>query len=293
MKNLIKSKDVREYIEKIGYKFSDLDRAKLIAQRVYSMTSKNEKLKELESVTSDQKLKEKIRKKIEKDNQCILKLQTPAEDELFMMEILYEDDDGEYREYFFNFEDALTCASESGNDFYIKKIAIHRNSVKWDEDELDDGVVGYLDYRNGEIFDYWCPNETEDDLEDEEEYDEEYDFRHCEVEIPHQFKQPDIIRVSGTDEYGIVVLNYERDICEIEGVGKVCVSDSITVELVDDDMLFTHAHINPDELEYANLSDDHPLKGVLEMAGYVVEGQGYIQALQIECEKYLNRMKKK
>ena len=152
-------------------------------------------------------------------------------------------------------------------------------------------MIGYLDYRNGEIYDYWCPKETEDDLEDED--DEEYDFRHCEVEIPHQFKQPDIIRVSGSDEYGIVVLNYERDICEIEGVGKVCMSDSITVELVDYDMLLTHAHINPDELEYANLSDDHPLKGVLESAGHVVEGHGFIQGLQIECANYLRKMKKK
>lgn len=157
MDNLIKSKDVREYIEKIGYKFSDLDMAKLIAQRIYSMTSKNEKLKELESVTSDQKLKEKIRKKIEKDHQCILKLQTPVEDEIFLMEISDEDGDVEYREYFFNFNDALSCALESGSDFYIRKIKIHRGFVKWDEDELDDGVVGYLDYRNGEIFDYWCP----------------------------------------------------------------------------------------------------------------------------------------
>lgn len=291
--DLIRSKDIKEYIEKIGYEFSDLDMAKLIAQRIHSLTSQNEKLKELENVTSDQKLKEKIHKKIEKDNQCILELQTPAADEIFLMEIPYEDEEGEYREYFFEFNHALACALESGSDFYIRKIKIHRGSVKWDKDELDDGVIGYLNYRNGEVYSYWCPKDTKADFE-YEKYDEEYDFQCCEVEIPHQFKQPDIIRVSSTGDYGIVMFNYERDIREIEGIGKVCLSDSITVELVDDeDMLFNHAHINPDELEYANLSEDHPLKGVLEAAGYVVGGRGYIQALQMECEQYLSRMKKK
>ena len=291
--DLIQSKDIKEYIEKIGYEFSDLDIAKLIAQRIHSLTSQNKKLQELEDVTSDQKLKEKIHKKIEKDNQCILKLQIPAADEIFMMEVPYEDEDGEYREYFFDFNDALACALESDSDFYIRKIKIHRGSVKWDEDEMDDGVVGYLVYRNGEVYDYWCLKDAESDLEDEK-YDEEYDFEYCEVEIPHQFKKPDIIRVSGTGDYGIVAFNYEYGIREIEGIGKVCLSDSITVELVDnEDMLFSHAHIYPDELEYANLSENHPLKGVLEAAGHVVEGHGYIQVLQMECEQYLNRMKKK
>lgn len=295
MKDLIKSKDVREYIEKIGYEFSDLEKAVLIINSGQSLIKQNQALAELARITADQRLKEKIQKEIAYDNLCIQQIRTPAADELYMIEVPDEEnsDDYRYREYFFDFDDAVECALESGRDFDIYKIKVHRGKTKWDEDVMDDGSVGYVGYRHGEIFYYWINNDDNADVDEETEYDEEYDIKCMEIPVPHPFKEGDMIRVAGTDDYGIVVFDYEDDLCEIEGVGPVYKSESITVELVDEEALFSHAHITPDKLEYANLPDKDPLKELLQSAVYLYKGAGYIQAFQMDCEKYVAWMKKK
>lgn len=294
MKELIQSKDVREYVEKIGYEFSDLEKAVLILNSGQSLIKQNQALVELARTTDDQRLKEKIQKEIAYDNLCIQQVQTPAADELYMIEVPDEDDSDDYkfREYFTNFNDALDCALESGRDFYIYKIKVHRGKTKWDEDVMDDGAVGYVRYKHGELYYYWLNSEDNENIDVETEYDEEYDIGCMEIPIPHPFKKGDMIRVVDTSDYGIVVFDYENDLCEVEGVGPVYKSESITVELVDEDALFSHAHITPDKLEYANLPDKDPLEELLQSAVYLYEGAGYIQAFQMECEKYVAWMKK-
>lgn len=80
---------------------------------------------------------------------------------------------------------------------------------------------------------------------------------------------------------------------ELDGVGKVNKHESITIELVDENALFSHFHVLPSELEYANLPEGDPLRELLRIAGYMSKGYGYLQRFQMECKKYLNSMRKK
>ena len=71
MMDLICSKDIREYVEKIGYEFSDFEKAVLISHNGQSLTKKNQALLELERSTTDEALKRAIQTKVNHDNKCI------------------------------------------------------------------------------------------------------------------------------------------------------------------------------------------------------------------------------
>lgn len=152
MKDLICSKDVREYVEKIGYEFSDIEKVVLIMQNGQSLTKQHQLLLELEKTTTDEKLKKKIRTKLNYDNKCIQEIQTSAPDGIFMLEVLFEDenDEGKIREYFILFDDAFNCALGAMQDFTISKIKLHRGKTQCDEDDFEDGIIEYIKYKEGE-----------------------------------------------------------------------------------------------------------------------------------------------
>lgn len=290
MEALICSKDVREYVQRIGYEFSDFEKAVLIMHNGQSLTKQHQLLLELEKTTANEKLKKKIQTKISYDAKCIQKIQTSAPDEIFMLEVPFEDENDEVkiREYFILFDDAFNCALGAMRDFTISKIKLHRGKTQWDEDDFEDGIIEYIKYKEGEPVWYWGSNFEGVKYDDDDE-----NFETIEIPIPHPFEKGDMIRIVGTDDYGIVVEYGEGSEYELDGVGKVNKHESITIELVDENALFSHFHVLPSELEYANLPEGDPLRELLRIAGYMSQGYGYLQRFQKECKKYLNSMRKK
>ena len=288
MKNLICSKDIREYVQRIGYEFSDFEKAVLIMHNGQSLTKQHQLLLQLEKTTADEKLKKKIQTKINYDTKCIQEIQTSAPDEIFMLEVPFEDenDEGKIREYFILFDDAFNCALEAMRDFTISKIKLHRGKTQWDEDDFDDGIIEYIKYKEGEPVWYWGSNFEGVKYDDDDE-----NFETIEIPIPHPFEKGDMIRIVGTDDYGIVVEYGEGGEYELDGVGKVNKHESITIELVDENALFSHFHVLPSELEHANLPESDPLRELLRIAGYMSQGYSYLQGFQMACEKYLESMK--
>ena len=288
MMDLICSKDIREYVEKIGYEFSDFEKAVLISHNGQSLTKKNQALLELERSTTDEALKRAIQTQVNHDNKCIQEIKKSASDEFYMVEASYKDEknDEQIREYFVSFEEAFNCVSESKRDFTISKIKLHRGKTQWDEDHFNDGVVAYIIYSECEPVLYYAQGDTGAEYDDDEE-----NFEYIEIPIPHPFKPGDMIRLVGTEDYGIVVELGEGCESEIDGVGKVNKQESITVELVNENALFTHFHVLPSKLEYANLPKGNPLRELLQEAAYMSQGRCYIQGFQMACEKYLELMK--
>ena len=201
---------------------------------------------------------------------------------------IHENDEGKIREYFILFDDAFNCALGAMRDFTISKIKLHRGKTQWDEDDFEDGIIEYIKYKEGEPVWYWGSNFEGVKYDDDDE-----NFETIEIPIPHPFEKGDMIRIVGTDDYGIVVEYGEGSEYELDGVGKVNKHESITIELVDENALFSHFHVLPSELEHANLPESDPLRELLRIAGYMSQGYGYLQRFQKECKKYLNSMRKK
>lgn len=91
------------------------------------------------------------------------------------------------------------------------------------------------------------------------------------VNLPLCFKRGDIVKIMGTETYGIVEApcNTEDEAKMRQFAGDGDYSDfQVPVDTIFDGKkyltVFAHEHISPAQLEYANLKDDDTRKGFLE-----------------------------
>lgn len=289
MRELIPSKDVRNYLQKIGREFNDFECATLIYNSNWSLNEKHQALAEILENTKDEVLRGQIKDRIERDKECIKKIKSMPGKLIIKLEV-WEAMDSEYRfaGYFETFALAEGYASGCGRKCKIEVCELV-NGIVWDEDNWGESEIAYVMYdEQGEIICYWAETCTETkDLECEHSFENAY------VHIGHPFTQGDIVQIIGTEEIGIVRFysNVEklREMGETSGIIMDYSDVSITVEVLGESTKFVHRHISPIQLEYANLPNDDPRKEVLESASYLVTGQGYIQEFQMACEKYIER----
>ena len=93
MRELIPSKDVREYMEKKGKKLTDFERATLAYNYPgLSIEERLELLKEIMDTTQDQKLLGQIRERIAHHKKCVEKFYENKKGMMYVLETYDEDD---------------------------------------------------------------------------------------------------------------------------------------------------------------------------------------------------------
>jgi hypothetical protein len=225
MFELIPSRDTREYLEKIGHTFNDFEKATLIYNNIVASIPEKEKaLIETKERTTDERLIQQINERLEYN------------------------------------ESLLDDAHTKGYDMPTSKVCFDNRC---------------------QATDMWS-YEGENNLERASNPER---FEWAYISIPHPFRQEDIVRIVGTNIIGIVcgcesdaavheydVLMKKETLSRVVDGKEIAISDycdcQITVDAYyDGDRYLSsiyHEHVNPVNLEYANLSDEDKRKGFLE-----------------------------
>jgi hypothetical protein len=116
-------------------------------------------------------------------------------------------------------------------------------------------------------------------------------FEEVYIDIPYPFQNGDLVREIDTDLIGVVYdkgYEHTRDLMsELQEEGFVDYTDcSLVIEHPNEDAEFGHSHIRITSLEYANLSEDHPQKELLDAASRLLRGESSPLNFQIACEEY-------
>lgn len=298
MQEIIKSKDVREYIDKIGYQFTDSGRATLIYNTDWSIQKKHNALLKLSNATTDTELKKQIAERVNYDNHCIEQIKSNSGNCVVHLKIWVKEDKA-YTDagLFSSWQLAEQYAQSCTREFQISKMVIYDTEQQWDEEDWGNSVVAQISYnKEGQEKYYWGA--------DINERLSEYDFERFEyayVTVPHPFEEGDIVRIIGTDDIGIVRFDKKdkwKEWDEMLKSGEGWLSNwdpdysdiSFPIEILNENAEFGHFHVSPMDVEYAELEDDEK-KNLLEMASYLVKGRCYIQEFQAYCEHYAEKQK--
>lgn len=208
-----------------------------------------------------------------------------------------------------DFSTALKIAQCYDNDYLveIKKFKyINVSDKKNDWKKYDDGELACIKFNENGYIDYCSGFWNDDDLKQYMKfYNDFYNsfFGFDRFKIPHPFRKGDVVRC--IDEFykerldnpdgawayvnsgpsGDETFDEYEDKCIREWGGDY--SDSvITVEIMNKDGEFEHAHISPFYFEKAKDDGSYPYK-ILEWVGwFCATGHGYVQEIQMLLEAY-------
>lgn len=282
IKDFIASKDVRHYLQEQNYQFTDFEQATLIYNSARTISEMHRALQELRDSTEDRELFRQIQERIDRDNTCLDRLQNQAEDCIYRLEV-WENEDRVYEPagYFKDFAKANQYACGSGRKYNITATKLEC-ATEWNEDSWGDTDMGAISYNEGgEAVSYWIS-------EDEESFKENgtQRFEDAYMWVPHPFVPRDIVRIVGTDAIGLVRFcgAPSEEFAKAHHVDYI--DTYITLEILQESAVFVHEHVSPLMIEYANLQENDDRMELLESAGYLIAGKGYIETFQRACKNY-------
>lgn len=269
MFEIIASKNYRDFINNQEITLSDWDKATLICNhRTATYYEKGLALLDLKMNSTDELLKKQIQERLSRDSDFHFKFQDNCRNAYYILKLM---ENGKYivEGYYSNFVAAHAEGVKGKMQFCITKNL-------FEDEELDgnrSGVFGTVEYdedgNKKNILCLYC-------IDDEEPFDEHSKdrFENKYIELPLMFRRKDIVHIIGTEKYGIVDWpeNDDEEIFSKEKLGRLdCIDYSdfqVPVNLIYDGdkflSVFSHDHVAPTDLEYAELEDMDPRKGMLE-----------------------------
>ena len=293
MRELIPSKDVREYMEKKGKKLTDFERATLAYNYPgLSIEERLELLKEIMDTTQDQKLLGQIRERIAHHKKCVEKFYENKKGMMYVLET-YDEDDWRPADwcYFASGELAYASGKKLGECFSIAKYRIFEKEIDMEED----GHYSVSNLHYDEKGDLWNCSSDEVAWEGELDEDDEERFEDAYVDLPYPFRTGDLVREVGCDEIGVVQSERTDEEYELfrtraekmrqEGHFNSYGDASIPVEYPDENGNFGHSHVLIANIEYAVPDENDPKREVLEYASLMLKKRCYIQEFQMVCRQ--------
>lgn len=289
---LVPSEYVRNYVLETGWTFTDAQKAVLLINGDLTLKEQYSRLQVLKENTTDQNLQKKIVGYLNKEE---LKFQIFKEnsDKAYIYILKVKEEDISYSnmlptEYFFDLDLACECGRETNLPFMIEKYLVEVLEIRGQRDP----VTTYLEFNEDGEAVYFYGKIPGDD----EESEDFYDF----FEVPNPFEKGDIVKLAGTEDYGIVDTpqkRWKRNLAKYktaEGQQKGIELDfsdaQIRVEFLNEDGTFSHAHINPMYLErYQPIEDwlnGSPMDKLLLQASLVHRGEGSLDELYLFTMNY-------
>ena len=282
MFEIISSKEYRNFIENKGIVLSDWDKATLIYNhRIATHDEKMAALLEIKRNTSDESLREQIEERVSRDKLFFEKFKENDSNAFYSLSTLYEgkyDVDDYYLDFYSAFEDGM----KEGTPFRIKKELFECKKKAGNKEGIFGGVGFSADGKKNEYF--WLYSETEDDVIERVD-NRRFECRY--LDIPLMFREKDIVHVIGTELYGIVdaPINDEDELKQSNCSKNGDYSDwQVTVNLMYDGQkflsVFSHDHIAPADLEFAEFEEGDVRKGMIEYmvktlyVNYLFDGGG-------------------
>ena len=252
MEHLIPSKDMREYFEKIGFTFTDSQKATLIWNRAgWSKSAKYEALRELAASTEDEDLKQQICERLQNEEKMWAEF-TDNRDRRYIYVVTDVHDDCQ-EGYFQSFEAAKRFVLKSGDRKWIQKYPVIQS------DELE-GYQGWwvaeieLDPL-GEVFTI----QSNELPKYEAKWNTEYDVKRFEfqfISIPFDLPHGTIVRDVTTGEVGVLANgkeHWDSYVKLLENTNSDYWDVQVIVQCLTEKGYWSHRHINPLHLEAVEL----------------------------------------
>lgn len=284
---LIPSKDVRVYLESLNWKFSDHDKATMIANLSIPETDICLELDKILKMTEDQKLKKMIQsrsKHNEASIEALKRIQCPC-----VYLVTHYDEDGEIEEdgLFATFELAKRFGESRQMEYSIVKKRIIDNVLKDEDLEMNLGYVSFTE--DGKIWSLLSREMEYDENDNEEDEDGRLLEDHY-VVIPHPFQYGDIVRDIRDGTCGVIYTAKGGWKAEDQWFRKLNQDYSgsvLNVEMFyEDTCTVGHDHIKSVYLEFANLTENDDQYEVLQMIQALMMGEGTLDAFNFALDLY-------
>lgn len=262
---LIISRDYRKFMEEKNIELSDWDKATLIYNHtVASFPEKIKELIELCEQTQDEDLIKQIKERMAQEVKYVEQFKENTGNAYYQLAVLHK---GKYDwdEVYLDYDSVFEAGMSEGTPFAIKKECLACKEAKGD----NQGTFGSITYNvkgNVEKIGWlYCKGDMNEIRYNKKRFEDRY------VDLPMCFRQGDIVKIVGTELYGIIDgivddADEERH-CRLGRSGDY--SDyQITVNLFYNDKkflsVFSHDHIPPTEIEYARFEEGDSRQGILE-----------------------------
>ena len=266
LEKAIASKEYRKFIQENNIQLSDWDFATLIYNNIeLTYFERQGALEELMHATDDKELANQINERIIRDKNYIDEVREDSENAYYILTIGREDNyaiDGIYKSY----EKALYDGLMEGEEFSITKRCF--DCKRWEEERT--GIYGTISFSpGGSIVNYrgLYGINKEDDIDDHGT--DRFEGRS--LNLPLFFRTGDIVKIIGTNMYGIVDApdNDEEEVRMQKFAELGDYSDfQVPVNTVFDGdnylTIFAHEHVAPSMLEYATFEEGDKRSGFLE-----------------------------
>lgn len=292
MKELIPSKDVRRYMEKQGCVLTDFEKAALIYN--HSGMSHEKKVKALECIlkeTADDELRVQIQNRLIHDRQCLKKFYEREENDIYVLKVFCSEAQ-EWTECGCYVSGEIAVAS--GKKFR-GRFSVYKTKALTEEKEPIECFarqVAALYFDAGGILCNYYSNEIPE-IESEGS-NERVHFEHACIDIPHPFKNGDLVKVLYNESLkdAICIIECcEEGMEDKENREQRCMyydySDvSLRIATLKENAQFGHEHVPVPDIEYASMNDSDLRKSIVDCAVDLLRGCGGLSDLQYACEEY-------
>ena len=256
LKAMIPSETVRNYVMESGWTFTDRERAALLYHSDLSLKEQYTRLGTLRDTTTDEGLQKQLTEYLEREKRAIRAFKENSDKCCIYILKVRENGgshDGEYLVcgYFFDWEVAFEYGRKENASFQIEKYLV--NGVLTHEDgTCRHTSIADLHFSKEYEADFFSSREIPDDNEQTDWYE---CFENMFYNAPNPFEIGDVVRLVGTEEYGIVEVSQKQwketlELYKQRGKFPPDYSDvQIRVIFLTEDGTFSHSHINPVDLE--------------------------------------------
>lgn len=309
---LIPSGYVRNYALETGWIFTDGQKAALLVHSGFTLKEKHSRLYDLKERTTDQNLKQQIAEYLHK-SELDFQIFKENSDKSYIYILKVMDGDASYTEklpdgYFFDWEMACEYGRKEKKPFVVEKHLVGDKKFldKYLNSEYYDYPIVSLGFNKDGEADYLDSQEVPYDGKDVEVFDYYQYFWNAFYEVPNPFEKGDIVRLIGTENYGIIdtpqkkwnddLTRYKSDEWKQQGISLEWSDVNVRVDFLNEDGTFRHGHVNPIYLERyqpeGDLQNGSPMDKLLLYANLVYRGKGSLDELYFLTMGYRESQRK-
>lgn len=301
LKAMIPSETVRQYMLDAGWTLTDMQKAALLYHSNLPMEQQHFWLRGLRDKTGDECLRTQLTEYLDCREQGLQAFKENIDRNcIYVLRVKGEDGEPYYKiqphGYFSDWRAAFEIGKRENFPFQIEKHIVYNVSDQ-NGDDCNSEISSVCFNQNGEVLDLWS-SEIPFNVE------EDGHFTYAFYEVPNPFERGDIVKLTGTEDYGIVEptqqmwkdnLTKWRSPEWRQRGGLVDYSDvQIRVVFLDKDGTFSHAHINPVALERYQPKTEllgknsNPMDNLLLYASMIYQGRGSLEDLYVFTMQYRN-----
>lgn len=298
---MIPSKDVRQHIIDTGYTFNDWQKAALLYHNSESsLKERHARLCVLKDQTDDTILHEQIESYLEQEESAMQMFrENNNKDHVYIL--TYEKEGFKEVLYFFDWKIAHDCGMKRKVPFTIEKHLVNAHLIYEETDDIcyEDAKRSCMEFDSQGNAELFMSFEYHYKLADDN------DFQNMYFEIPHPFKNGDIVKLVGSEvleDRGIIEYSEEhwRSVMEKYRNGILPLDSSdvqMRVVCLNDDGEFAHSHIYIPFLERYEpkglyIADDASAEEIADSLLLTVRaiyrGEGSLEDLNILGSRYRN-----